>query len=519
MDAVEQSLLLALEANPSDWDVRFLIAEKKIARDAPGEAATLIALAPEPPETDAELERAVVIAGKDAIPLVEQYIAADVTAAYGHILLAHLLEEKGETERAKQHEEVARALGGQIPSHQTTEDGDQVFTSIPLPPAEIETASLDVIEESRVLVKPSKQYSTRALSIFAAVAFHFVLAIIATLMIVLPPSREEPEIVAAIVAPIPKKQEQLEKVVTKQVKMSASAASAAAPIALLMKANAVAKISLPQVAKTSTGPLGLGEASFGAGEFGSGLVGGVGKGETMFGSMGGGGLQGKFYDLKQSRDKKPSGINATNSGVYYGILKSFSADEFNPKTVEKFFVAEQGMAFTNLLIPDMSANIGPKAFNVEKEVQPKGWFVHYTGRMVPPEAGDWRWVGRFDDAVMVYVDNRLVFDGSWTTDSKAGVSNAFGNTKCANGQPALAGKWTKLSGAFNIDIFVGERPGGTIGGALLVERKGEKYKKRADGTPIIPLFSVVPLSDAVKKRVADFKFGIAKETPIFKAIR
>ena len=61
MDAVEQSLLLALEANPSDWDVRFLIAEKKIARDAPGEAATLIALAPEPPETDAELERAVVI--------------------------------------------------------------------------------------------------------------------------------------------------------------------------------------------------------------------------------------------------------------------------------------------------------------------------------------------------------------------------------------------------------------------------------------------------------------------------
>lgn len=514
MDPVEKALLQALEAEPADWSVRFIIAEKMIARDAAGEAATLIAVAPEPPKSNEELEQAARIAGSSAIGLVEQYIADDPSAAYGHVLLAHLLEEAGDPEKAAKHHEVALALSGiQATPH---EESHERSTIIPLPPPQ-ESETI-VSEIGSTLVKPPKQISTRAAAIFAAVAFHFVIAIIATLMIVLPPSREEPEIVAEIVAPLPKKQEVQQKVVEKQVKSAPSAAAAAAPMAQLMKANAVARISLPNVTKTSTGPLGMGEANLGSGGFGSGLVGGVGKGETMFGSISSDGLQGRFYDLKQTKDRKPSGVNVGNSGQYYGVLRDYGASKFDPDKVKKFYVAEQKMSFTNLLIPDMSANIGPKAFNVEKEVEPKGWFVHYTGRVVPPESGTYRWVGKFDDVVMVYVDDKLVFDGSWEPDKKAEVSNAFGKLACANGKPAVAGDWKNLSGAFKVDVYVGERPGGTIGGALLIEKKGEKYKKRSDGSPIIPLFSVVPLSDAVKKRVKDSKFEIATETPVFQSL-
>lgn len=511
MDSVEQALLQALEAEPNDWSVRFVLAEKMIARDAEGEAATLIAVATEPPKTNEDLEKAARIGGSGAIGLVEQFIADDPTAVYGHVLLAHLLEEAGDFEKATKHHEVALALSG----IRATSDEEASDSRVPFP--SLQKSQDDETEESSIKARPSRQLGARAASIFVAVAFHFVLAIIAALMIILPKSSEEPEIVAAIVQTPPKKKEMTKKEVVKKTKQTNAAAAAAAPIAQLMRANAVAKISMPQITRTSTGPLGIGETDFGAGGFGSGATGGLGQGETMFGAVGGSGMKGIFYDLKQTKDRKPSGFNPNDANGYYGIIKKFADSKFDPKRLEKYYTAEQEMTFTNLLIPDMSANIGPEAFAVEKEVKPMGWFVHYSGRVVPPETGNWRWVGRFDDAVMVYVNDKLVFDGSWSFDAKDRVSDPFGKTPLANGKAPVAGKWVNLGGPFKLDVFVGERPGGTIGGALLIEKKSGRYKKRADGTPIIPLFTVQPLSTSTKKRLDDFEFEFAKETPVFEA--
>ena len=53
-------------------------------------------------------------------------------------------------------------------------------------------------------------------------------------------------------------------------------------MAQLMRANAVAKIALPNVTRTSKGPLGLGDADFGSGGFGSGGS-GLGSGASFFG--------------------------------------------------------------------------------------------------------------------------------------------------------------------------------------------------------------------------------------------
>ncbi len=515
MDPVEQTLLRALQDEPNDWSIRFVLAEKMIARDAEGEAITLIAVAPEPPKTNEDLEKVARIAGVGAIGLVEQFIADDPTAAYGHVLLAHLLEEAGDFEKAEKHHEVALALSGIRTS--LRKEASETPSSFPFP--SLRKSRDDEPEDSIKPFKPPKQLGARAASILVAVAFHFILAIIATLLIILPKSSEEPEIVAAIVQTPPKKKEMTKKAVVKKTEQTTSAAAAAAPLAQLMRANAVAKISMPQITKTSTGPLGIGESDFGTGGFGSGATGGLGQGETMFGAVGGSGMKGIFYDLKQTKDKKPSGFNVADANGYYGIIKNFAASKFDPNKLEKYYTAEQEMTFTNLLIPDMSANIGPEAFAVEKEVKPMGWFVHYSGRVVPPETGNWRWVGRFDDAVLVYVNDNLVFDGSWIFDAKDGVSNPFGKTKLANGKPPVAGKWVNLSGPFKLDVFVGERPGGIIGGALLIEKKSERYKKRGDGTPIIPLFTIEPLSTSTRKRLEDFQYEFATQTPVFKATR
>ena len=74
----------------------------------------------------------------------------------------------------------------------------------------------------------------------------------------------------------------------------------------------------------------------------------------------------------------------------------------------------------------------------------------------------------------------------------------------------------RIKDGSKIDILVGERPGGHIGGVLLVEQRGKKYEERSDGSPIIPLFSLYPLTPDLKKRINDYPIKIATETPVFK---
>jgi hypothetical protein len=40
--------------------------------------------------------------------------------------------------------------------------------------------------------------------------------------------------------------------------------------------------------------------------------------------------------------------------------------------------------------PDMMAGVAPKAFGVEKTVEPNHWLIHYKGRVSPPENGRYR---------------------------------------------------------------------------------------------------------------------------------
>ncbi|NRB75795.1 MAG: hypothetical protein HRU46_15655, partial [Verrucomicrobiales bacterium] len=265
---------------------------------------------------------------------------------------------------------------------------------------------------------------------------------------------------------------------------------------------------------------GMGEGDFGAGVFGGdsdlGTELKAGGGGTMFGSRGGEGLVGTFYDLKQTPDGKPTKFaGGISPGDFYGLLGEYGKEKFSPSVVEGYYQAKEKMSYTYLLIPDMDAREGPAAFNVEREVEPKGWFVHYSGYVAAPRDGVWRFVGRFDDAVMVYVNDQLVLDGGYRI-ATPGVSEPFTSQAFANGKPAFAGKWVSLRGQFKLDILIGERPGGFLGGGLLVEEKSGDYEKRADGSPIIPVFSTAEFSSKDLMRLADYPYDIAETTPVFK---
>ncbi len=297
------------------------------------------------------------------------------------------------------------------------------------------------------------------------------------------------------------------------------------PLQKIVANTNAASISLPDLPMDSidlpeTSSL-MGGGSMGSGGFGkAGAGGGFGEGiglgglkgmtpVTFFGQLGGDGLPGIFYDLKQNPKREAIEYNVNDYGA---ILAKAASKKFAASAMADYYQATQKMSFTFLAVPYMAADEGPKAFNVQNEVQPRGWFVHYTGMIVPPKPGDWRFVGNFDDALVVYINNKCVLDGSWLNIGNLDVRQPDPEIKQAFGGPPVltptqhcyAGKWVKIDGPTKIDILVGERPGGRVGGLLLVQHKRTKYKERPDGSPILPVFTTIKPTPADLARMEQF---------------
>ncbi len=354
MSELEASLTQALEAHPEDWALRILVAEKMLERAALQDAAELVTSAPCPPETDAQLHRLVELGGFSSIPLIEGYIHANPANGYGHTLLADLLLANGDLAKAEQHRTVALALNS-ANAPAVSEEGPLIEESTPGESAHAAEQELDVASSEEELVIPpiappapdlveevatydeqseglgkahrGKPRGAKATAILVAIGVHLLIAVIATIVVILPPNRDEPEIVAAVIGPPAKKQEMQKKNVVKQTKKTSASSAAAAPLAQLMRANAMAKISLPNVTRTSKGPLGIGDADFGGGGFG-GSGDGLGSGASFFGGT----STGKrfLFVLDHSASMKPNQVELRNNelekalkglkGVQYQVL-------------------------------------------------------------------------------------------------------------------------------------------------------------------------------------------------------
>lgn len=277
-----------------------------------------------------------------------------------------------------------------------------------------------------------------------------------------------------------------------------------------------------------------GFGSLGAGsDFSTGQgMGGTAKGftpMTFFGRVGGEGLPGAFYDMKQDRSRKPLPYSGQFPD-YIAVINRAASKKFSPTALNDYYKAKQEVTFTYLMVPNMDAGEGPKCFSVEKEVEPRGWFVHYSGMVTPPKSGTYRFVGFFDDLLIVYINNKPVLDGSWVPMAGVGegkyedeIRQEFKGPPVAGGRTAYFGKWVKMNEPFKLDIVVGETPGGRVGGLLMVQDKSAKYEERKDGTPILPIFTTTQLEAEDLKRLSDDPYAkavqIAPNPPIFSGKR
>lgn len=210
-------------------------------------------------------------------------------------------------------------------------------------------------------------------------------------------------------------------------------------------------------------------------------------------------LVGIFYDLKQTQQRQPVPGNGRD---YAKFVDEFLVSGFDEALFNRFFRAGRPLYTTQIATGRLNAESAPKAFGVEDVVKPRSWVVHYKGQVAPPEDGTYRFVGVADDMMAVAVNRRVVLVGNhpatkfpllaWTPPPDRGPTPAAHSG-------SVYGHWMELRAdrPVDIDILIGERPGGVFSAVLLYQKKGETYPRTAKGEILLPLFQVaaLPTSD------------------------
>lgn len=209
-------------------------------------------------------------------------------------------------------------------------------------------------------------------------------------------------------------------------------------------------------------------------------------------------LMGVFYDLKQTQTHKPTNVTPTS---YTEIVEKYLTSDWDERIFSHYYQVPTTLYATQIFIPDMRAEAAPKAFRAGKTVQPSRWIIHYKGQVSPPSAGSYRFWASADDVIAVAVGGKTVLvmaRGDMKMPNLTWKSSSPDGAVAANGR-LRAGDWMNLRAGqiIDLDIIIGERPGGYFNAFLMVEKKGQKYPMDSKGSPILPIFQLAPYNTPV----------------------
>jgi hypothetical protein len=358
-----------------------------------------------------------------------------------------------------------------------------------------------------------------------SILFHALLIVVAGLLVVQVITKRKQTFVAAPPAP-------QNRAVEHKVQMAKKQQSMSAPMTKRVVTTGLSKVALPEMpdlaavadasnpmAATAAGAgpgIGLGTSMSGGGDSG------VGGGVPLFGLRRGVGLEGTFFDLKQSPARRPT--QKWNEKDYRNKMESFARQNLNSSYLNRYYQGKNKLYTSQIMMPRIPANEGPKGFGVENEVAPSYWAVVYRAKVSPPQSGVYHFVGASDDVMAVKFNGRIVMDGSlyhglgeWKAKKEYNYANYTrdiflkkynaGGWAYGDAMNVEAGKW------YDLVVMIGEAPGGFFDASLLIEKEGVTYEKDDRGNPILPPFRV----SNVQVTPADGLPPYAKDGPIWKS--
>jgi len=239
---------------------------------------------------------------------------------------------------------------------------------------------------------------------------------------------------------------------------------------------------------------------------GEGLGGGIG-GFDMMPDLGevtifGGGQSigndfvGTFYDFK--RDRQGNFISMSDQ-EFTDRLAKFVKGGWRAIDISRYYQSPKTLYATCFMIPPTLSSLGPRAFG--ENTGGWTWMALYKGKLVYPEDIRFRFWGFGDDILLVRVNGKLVLNGCWHDNGAATTISLIGGNWASTSSDDLrfyygnnrarVGDWIELKAGEMVDmeVMIGEVPGGIFSSMLTVQVDGVEYPKNRQNGPILPMFA------------------------------
>jgi len=246
-----------------------------------------------------------------------------------------------------------------------------------------------------------------------------------------------------------------------------------------------------------------------------------GSGQTI-----GNDFVGTFYDFKRTRQGRTI---AMDESEFADRLTKVVKGGWKASDLARYYQSPKKLYATCFMIPPVKSALGPSAFG--EDTGGWSWMVLYKGKLVYPEDIKFRFWGFGDDILLVRVDGKLVLNGNWHDHGSntyiTDIGGKWDSTSSDDaqyyygGNTARVGDWIELKGGelHNMEVMIGEVPGGIFSAMLTVQVDGEKYPKNRQGAPILPMFKTAEpsrdLQDAIYSNLIQNEASITNG-PVFR---
>ena len=255
--------------------------------------------------------------------------------------------------------------------------------------------------------------------------------------------------------------------------------------------------------------------------FGNGLTGGIGGFEmmpdpqelSMFGGTKsiavGNDFEGTFYSLEYDRRGKDLDMDDIR---YIKKLRQFVDSGWNPNVFAPYYRSPRKLYATQIMIPPISSEFGPSQFGMGfgPSFDPIHWCIHYKGKFASKTDGRFRFCGLGDDTLLVRVNGNVVLNAGWggpthyyQTVSEFRNSSPDDRKYLLGTGQMYVGDWVELKAhePNDIEILIGETPGGIYTAMLMIQQEGVKYPRNQGGGPILPVFKTAEIPEQVIKQI------------------
>lgn len=219
-------------------------------------------------------------------------------------------------------------------------------------------------------------------------------------------------------------------------------------------------------------------------------------------------FEGTYYYLMLKRNGTPypgmsneEGANDPFGGLMAEVISEFLHKGWDISVLDPFWRSSKKLYATQFFVPPVRSPLAPEKFgDTDRSHEAAFWVAHYKGEIGHKTGGRFRFWGVGDDILFVRLNGEVILDGCYANTYDANWSGWRSSAK-ENRKYKMAysryrvGDWFELKPGVPVEmeVLIGEIPGGAFYSMLMVEEEGVEYPEReiATGGPLLPVFKTL----------------------------